>query len=60
MPREDNKYISVENCEYHFSFMQILSVFWKKKIASTSIPDPNKSYTNRYQHHKPSGYCYYI
>ena len=23
-------------------------------------PDPNKSYTKKYQKHKPSGFCYYI
>ena len=27
---------------------------------STGYPDESRSFTNQYQHHKPSGYCYLI
>lgn len=30
------------------------------KPIDTCQPNPGKSFTNRYQEHKPSGFCYYI
>ena len=30
------------------------------KPLNTVQQDPNKSYTNQYQKHEPSGFCYYV
>ena len=60
-PNRDRKYIlkiPIGQCESHLLYMQTFECF--RPQISTCQPNPEKSYTKKYQKHIPSGFCYHI
>ena len=62
MPSEANKYLSFKNYNRKMRVPFVIYADFEcfTESLDTSLPNDQKSYTVKYQRHKPSGYCYYI
>ena len=65
MPKETEDYSPTQYFKNHFKSQNVPFVVYADfesftKPISSHQPDPEESYTKKYQKHEPSGFCYYI